>query len=80
MSYTLNIHCIWALSVRSFVSLSVRHSVGPSIGPFIDSSAGWMHCCLPVRRVFASLGQKEALIMGTSVFFDAPLGRDQLIP
>ena len=55
MSNTLNIHCIGAFSVRSFVCLSVSQSVGPSIGPFVGPSAGpstgWMHRCLPVRFV-----------------------------
>ena len=40
MSYTLNMHCIGALSVRSFVCLSVSQSVGPSICPLVGSPAG----------------------------------------
>ena len=40
MWYTLNIHCIGALSVRSFVRLSVSQSFGLSIGPSAGPSAG----------------------------------------
>ena len=38
MLYTLDIHCIGALSVRCFVCPSVSQSVGLSIGPFIGPS------------------------------------------
>ena len=55
MLYTLDIHCIGTLLVRSFVRLSVSQSIGSSFGPFvgrpIGHSAGWMHRCLPVRLV-----------------------------
>ena len=62
MSYTLNGHCIGALSVRSFVHPSVSQSIGPSIGPFVVSSAGYMHRCLPVRLVFETSASKPACL------------------
>ena len=44
-------HLIGALSVPSFVRLSVGQPDSSSIGPFVGPSAGWMHRCLPVRLV-----------------------------
>ena len=52
----LDMHCLGALSVRSFVCLSVGSSIGPLVGSPAGPSTGWMHHCLPVRLVSSSIG------------------------
>ncbi len=56
IKYALSVRSFVCLSVCLSVYLSVSQSVGPSIDTLVGSPAGpsigWMHRCLPVRLVF----------------------------